>query len=140
MKYLRNQNDSYTGSDLLNEFFGWPLYENKRNLQMRTDIEEKEDEFKLDIDLPGFKKENIEIHVEDGYLTVSASTNNKKEENDKKGNFLCKERYYGSLSRTFYLGDVNEDEIKAKYDGGVLSINVPKAKEVLPQRKLINIE
>lgn len=139
MKYLRNQNENYTGSDLLNEFFGWPLYENKKNSLLKTDIEEKEGEYVLDVDIPGYKKENISINVSDGYLTVEANKSAEHDEN-KKANYVCHERTYDAVSRTFYLGDVNEEDIKAKYDGGVLNIVVPKKKEQLPEKKVIAIE
>lgn len=97
---------------------------------MKTDIKEKEDAFELTIDLPGFKKENIQANVKEGYLTVTAETKNETEEKDEKGSFVRKERFSGKCSRSFYVGrDVEEANIKASFENGVLTVDVPKKKE-----------
>ena len=94
---------------------------------MRTDIKETDEGFEVAIDLPGFKKENLQAELKDGYLTISAETTKETEEKDENENFVRKERFSGSCSRTFYVGeDVNEDDIKATIEDGVLHIGVPR--------------
>ena len=109
---------------------------------MKTDIKEKKDKYVIDIDLPGYEKENIKIEVEDGYLTVHASTNTNKEEKEE-GKFVRKERYVGSCSRSFYVGEeVNDEDIKATFKNGTLKLEIPKKEEKkeLPEKKYIQIE
>ena len=97
---------------------------------MKTDVKENENDFEIDMSLPGVNKEDIKAELNDGYLTVSASTSNVKEDNDEKKRYVRRERYYGSCSRSFYVGDqVKQDEIKARYENGVLSLNIPKKEE-----------
>ena len=116
-----------------NSFFGShnPLFgRNARNL-MKTDIRETDDAkaYRLAVDLPGFKKDEISLDLRDGYLTISAEKGLDKDEKDeesKKGRVLRQERYTGSCSRSFYVGDVKPEEIKAKYESGVLTALVPK--------------
>lgn len=115
---------------LENGFFGShnPLFgKNGRNL-MKTDIRETDDAkaYRLAIDLPGFKKDEISLDLKDGYLTISAEKGLDKDEEDKKGRILRQERYAGSCSRSFYVGDVKPEDVKAKYEHGVLNILVPK--------------
>ena len=108
---------------------------------MRTDISESETAFTLDVELPGYRKEDVNIDLEDGYLTVSAKNERSTEEKDAKGNIVRNERYFGSCSRRFYVGDaVTEEEIKAKFDNGILMITIPKKGKELPVRKSISIE
>ena len=99
--------------------------------------------YELDIDLPGFDKENVQIELNDGYLTINASTNEEKEDKDENGTFLRKERFVGSCRRSFYVGDdVSEDDISAKFENGILSINVPKKELPKPEdrKRLISID
>ena len=96
-----------------------------RNL-MKTDVRELDGSYELDVDLPGFKKDEVTVDLQDGYLTISAAKGLDKDESDKKGKFLRQERYAGSMSRSFYVGDVKPEEIKAKYESGVLTVLVPK--------------
>ena len=96
-----------------------------RNL-MKTDVRELDGSYELDVDLPGFKKDEVTVDLQDGYLTISAAKGLDKDESDKKGKFLRPERYAGSMSRSFYVGDVKPEEIKAKYESGVLTVLVPK--------------
>lgn len=113
------------------------------SLLMKTDIREKDDTYELDIDLPGYKKADINVEVKDGYLTISASKENESEDKDEKGTFIRKERFSGKSSRSFFIGeDVNEDDIKAKFDNGVLKIKAPKKKEQpkVEEKKTITIE
>ena len=108
---------------------------------MKTDVQEKDDSYLVDIDLPGFKKDEIQLHLENGYLTVSAEKGLQEEDKDKKGRMLCQERYVGSMQRSFYVGDaLSEEDIKAKFEDGVLQITVPKKEEKLPEKKVIMIE
>ena len=100
-----------------------PLYGKNVSRLMKTDVRETEKTYELDIDLPGFKKDEIQIELKDGYLTVSAEKGLDKDEEDKKGKYIRKERYAGALSRTFYLGEeIREEEIKAKFENGILSV------------------
>ena len=107
-----------------------PLYGKNASRVMKTDIKENEGSYELDIDLPGFKKDEISAELKDGYLTVSAEKGLDKDEEDKKGKYIRKERYAGALSRTFYLGEeIREEEIKAKFENGILSVSIPKEEE-----------
>ena len=94
--------------------------------EFKTDIQEDGDNFVLEADLPGFKKDEISLDLRDGYLTISAEKGLDKDEENKKGRILRQERYAGSCSRSFYVGDVKPEDIKAKYESGVLTVLVPK--------------
>ncbi len=110
---------------------------------MKTDVKETEDSYELDIDMPGFKKEDVKAELKDGYLTINASTKNESSEKDKKGKYVRRERYYGSCSRSFYVGkEVKQEDIKAKFEDGVLKISVPKIedKPKVEESKYISIE
>jgi HSP20 family molecular chaperone IbpA len=110
---------------------------------MQTDVEEKDNGYEITMNLPGFKKEDVKGEIKDGYLTVTASTNTNNDEKDKDGNFIRRERYSGTCSRSFYVGEeVTEDDIKAKFTDGVLKIAVPKkeAKPAVEESKYIAIE
>ena len=107
-----------------------------------TIIKEKKDKYVIDIDLPGYEKEGIKLNIQDGYLTVHAVVN-KDEKDEEKGKFVRRERFSGECSRSFYVGEnVTEDEIKAKFKNGTLTIEVPKKEEKkeLPEKKYIPIE
>lgn len=108
---------------------------------MKTDVHEHDDLYEIDIDLPGFKKDQIQLTLEKGYLTVTAAKKVEKDEGEK-GKTLRKERYDGTLQRSFYVGDtLTEKDITAKLEHGVLSLSIPKkAEEKLPEKKLIAIE
>lgn len=141
---------SIFGEDLFDEmmnmddFFGSrnPLYgKNVKNL-MKTDVKENENGYEVDIDLPGFKKEDINAKLDNGYLTISATKGLDKDEQDENGKYIRRERYAGSCSRSFYVGeDVTEEDIRAKYEDGILKLAIPKkdAKQV-ETRKYIAIE
>lgn len=121
-----------------NNFLGGrnPLFgKHDRNL-MKTDIRETDDakSYRFAVDLPGFKKDEISVDVKDGYLTVSAEKGLDKDEEDKNGRILRQERYAGACSRSFYIGEVQPEDIKAKYESGVLTILVPKH----DQKKLVS--
>ena len=112
------------------EFFGKknPLYGKNAKNMMKTDVKELDDGYEVDIDLPGFKKEEVSVELKDGYLTVSAAKGLDKDEKDEKsGRYIRRERYAGSMSRSFYVGEnVTQDEVKAKYENGILRLSVPK--------------
>ena len=118
------------------------LYGKHASNMMKTDVHEHDNAYEMDIDLPGFKKEEIDLSLDNGYLIVSAAKGIDKESKDNKGKLIRQERYSGSMQRSFYIGDnVTEEEIKAKFENGVLRLNIPKkeAKKV-PEKKLIAIE
>ena len=120
--------------ELFNDTFGremWnadkALYGKKAAHVMRTDVHETEDSYELAVDLPGFKKEEISIELKEGYLTIRASKGVDKNEEDKKSRRVIRqERYVGTCERTFYVGDVKPEEVKCKYESGVLMIEVPR--------------
>lgn len=114
-------------------------YEHKESNMMKTDVKENENDYELQVEVPGVNKENISIDYENGYVTIAAKTNKSKDEKDKEGNYIRRERYSGSYSRSYYVGEVDRESIKAKLDNGVLSIIVPKAKTE-EQKKAIAIE
>ena len=128
--------------DLFEDVFGDSFFNDHENQFMRTDIREKDDKYLIDIDLPGYEKENIKIKVEEGYLTIQA-TMNTENETEEKGKFVRKERYTGSCSRSFYIGEeVKSNDIKASFKKGILSLEVPKfdEKPKLPEEEYIEIE
>ena len=118
------------------------LYGKNAAREMKTDVREHEDHFEVDIDLPGFKKDEITLTLENGYLTVGAAKGVNKDETDKKGRVIRQERYAGSLQRSFYVGDnLTEQDITARFENGVLSLSVPKAEaRKVPEKKVIMIE
>ena len=113
--------------DLFDDFFDdefFPKKHNQMNL-MKTDIREKKDKYLIDIDLPGYEKENINLSLHDGYLNISAKVN--KEEKKEEEKFVRRERYIGECSRSFYVGDdIKEEDIQAEFKNGILMITVPK--------------
>ena len=103
---------------------------------MRTDISEKDNSYVLNMELPGFNKEDVKVSLKDGYLNVSAVHQDNKEEKDKKGHLIRSERYHGTCSRSFYVGDgIKESDINAKFDNGELIITLPKADEKAVEEK-----
>ncbi len=109
---------------------------------MKTDIKEKKDKYIIEIDLPGYEKENISLDLKDGYLEVSAKVE-KEEHNDEHEKFIHKERYYGHCSRSFYIGDdITEEDINAEFKNGILKVIIPKKEEkkALPEAKHIEIK
>lgn len=134
--YLRKRNDlDLLGNEFMSDFFGFDTV--SKNI-MRTDVCEDEKEYALAIDIPGYDKKDIKIDFNKGYLTVSCKK--EKKEFDKK-NVVFEERYCGEIERTYYLGDdINEEEIKANFNNGVLNVIVPKLDYKKETRKFINIE
>lgn len=111
------------------EFFGKenPWYDRQAKRIMRTDVRETEEGYEVDIDLPGFQKEEIQLHLENGYLSIFGAKSREEEEKDKKGIYLRRERYTGVMKRNFYVGDaLQPEDIQAKYEAGVLTLSFPK--------------
>ena len=118
------------------------LYGRHADRLMKTDVHEHEDHYEVDIDLPGFKKDEIKLSLENGYLSVSAAKGLDKDEKDKKGKIIRQERYAGAMQRSFYVGDaVKQEDVKAKFEDGVLKLSIPKNEaEELPEKQYIAIE
>ncbi|MCR5103727.1 MAG: Hsp20/alpha crystallin family protein [Eubacterium sp.] len=143
---------SIFGESLLDDWMDFPkmdfgdvdrkLYGKRAAQVMKTDVHEHDDKYELDIDLPGFKKDEIKLALENGYLSVSASKGLDKEKKDKKGRVIRQERYSGSMQRSFYVGEaVTKEDVKAKYEDGVLKLIIPKNEpEKLPEKQYIAIE
>ena len=118
-----------------------PLYGKHAKHMMKTDVRETEDTYEVDMDLPGFKKDEINVDLKNGYLTVSAAKGLDKDEKDKNGKYIRQERYAGAMSRSFYVGDVAPEDVKAKFEDGILQISLPKAeKKALPKPTTVCIE
>ena len=135
--------------DFFNDNFGmfpvWnernPLYGKRTKNLMKTDVRETEDSYELDIDLPGFKKDEVTVDLKDGCLTISAAKGLDKEEQDKKGRYIRQERYAGACSRSFYVGDVEPKDVSAKFEDGILRIPMPtEPRTELPQSSANAIE
>ena len=124
---------SIFGENLLDDFFDFPFgsnYTATDSSLMKTDIKEMENGYEVTMNLPGVKKEDVKAELKDGCLTISASSNSNKDEKDEEGRYIRRERYSGSCSRSFYVGDaVTEADIKAKFENGTLTMMIPK-KEV----------
>lgn len=127
--------------DLFDEMFNDPFFTRGESKLMRTDIKEKKDHYELQVDLPGYEKENIKVELSDGYLVVHASMNKAIDE-EKESKYVHKERYVGECSRSFYVGEgIKEEDIKANFKNGTLTLTIPKTKqEKLEDKKYIDIE
>ena len=128
---------SIFGENLLDEFFDepWekslfgarnPLYGKHAKNLMKTDVKETGDHYEVDIDLPGFQKDEISVELQNGYLTIQAAKGLDRDQKDQEGRYIRQERYSGTCSRSFYVGDVQPEEINAKYDSGILMLTLPK--------------
>ena len=145
---------SIFGENLFDDFFGndldlFPalpgskaLYGKHAKNLMKTDVRETESTYELDIDLPGFKKDEISLELKDGYLSISAAKGLDKDEKDKEGRYIRQERYAGTCSRSFYVGeDVEPADVSARFEDGILKVSLPKREqERLPQSNRIAIE
>ena len=142
--FSENLFDDFMDDAFERNFFGArnPLYGKHSKNLMKTDVKETDKSYELDIDLPGFKKDEISAHLENGYLTVSAAKGVDKDEKDKEGHYIRRERYSGSMTRSFYVGDaVKEEEIHAKYEDGILKLSIPKKDaKAVEGKKYIAIE
>lgn len=133
--------------DDLMDGFGFPdvnkkLYGRHAKNMMKTDIRETDEGYEVIMDLPGFKKDEIEVQLENGYLTVSATKGLDKDEADKKGKYICRERYAGEMSRSFYVGeDILDTDIHARFENGILKLDVPKKEaKAVEAKKHVAIE
>ena len=133
--------------DDLMDGFGFPdvdkkLYGKHAKNVMKTDIRETDEGYEVIMDLPGFKKDEIEVQLENGYLTVSAAKGLDRDEADKKGKYICRERYSGEMSRSFYVGeDILDTDIHAKFENGILKLDVPKKEaKAVETKKRVAIE
>lgn len=137
-------------------FFRGPVLEDRRThrgpqhpagrpgmhpFRMATDIKEVDGGYELDVELPGYKKEDVHVELENGNLTISASHEENNDEKDEKGNYIRRERRCGSCRRTFYVGEnISNEDIKARFEDGVLKLAVPKEQPKVEEKKLIAIE
>lgn len=137
---------SIFGENLLDDFFDFPFgsnYTATDSSLMKTDIKEMENGYEVTMNLPGVKKEDVKAELKDGCLTISASSNSNKDEKDEEGRYIRRERYSGSCSRSFYVGDqLTEEDIKAKFENGTLTMTIPKKEEkpAVENKKYISIE
>ena len=146
---------SIFGENLFDEFFNDPfemnmllprgrdpLYGKHSKNLMKTDVRETEGSYELDIDLPGFKKEDVNVELKNGYLTIAASKSLDKDEKDQKGRYIRQERYAGAMSRSLYVvEDVQPSEISAKFENGILQLSIPKKEhKQLPKNSTIQIQ
>ena len=144
---------SVFGENLFDEWFNFPdfrdmdrterkLYGKHADRLMKTDVHEHDDHYEVDIDLPGFSKDEINLELKEGYLTVSAAKGVDKDNTDRKGKIIRQERYAGAMQRSFYVGEhLTEEDIKASFKNGVLSLDVAKKDQPkLPEKKTITIE
>ena len=144
--------------DFFDDFFGFPVIDNRAMQKaqkklyghhaadiMKTDVQEHDDHYEVVIDLPGFKKDELSLELKDGYMIISATKGLDKDEKDEKtGKYVRRERYAGSMTRSFYVGeDIKQEDIHAKYESGVLKLSIPKPEDKKPQiedHKYIAIE
>ena len=144
---------SIFNDNVFDDFFDFPFYDDRAEKKlyghhaanlMKTDIQEHEDGYTLEMDLPGFKKDEIKVELNNGYMTISAAKGLDEDEKDKKsGKYIRRERYTGSCQRSFYVGeDVTEEDIKAEFKHGILKLFIPKkeAKPAVEQKKYVSIE
>ena len=125
----RNNNLGFSLFDnMLDDMLRDPFFTSSNTTKlMKTDIQEKDDKYILDMDLPGYDKEDIKAQLKDGYLTITAQKNTSNEDKDEKGNYIRRERYCGKCSRSFYVGDsIKEEDIKANFNNGILQLSFPK--------------
>ncbi|MBP5492726.1 MAG: Hsp20/alpha crystallin family protein [Clostridiales bacterium] len=139
------------GENLFDDWMGFPmrelanvdrrLYGKNASHVMKTDVKETDGTYELEVDLPGFKKDEINVKLEDGYMTISATKGLDTEKKDKHGKIIRQERYAGAMQRSFYVGDgVKTEDVKAKFEDGVLKLDIPKKELNLPGNNTINIE
>ena len=128
--------------DLFDDFFsGDDFFSRRESSIMKTDIKEKKDKYIIEMDLPGYEKENISLELKEGYLQVSATMEKEEGNEDEHEKYVHKERFYGHCSRNFYVGDeVTQEDVQAEFKNGILKITVPKKAKELPQSKHIEIQ
>ena len=136
--------DDFFDDGFLNAFGGRnPLFGKHAKNMMKTDVRETDSTYEIDVDLPGFKKDEINVNLEDGYLTISAQRNEELDDKDNEGRYIRQERATGSCARSFYVGkELEPKDISAKFENGILTLHLPKAeaKKLEPKQTLIEIE
>lgn len=135
---VMKRNDFWGFDRFFEDFFNDPFFNFRGNSPVRADIRETENEWLIDAELPGVDKKDIHVDLNDGYLTISVERSN--ETNEENENYIRRERAYGSYKRCFYVDDVKEDEIKATYKDGILSLTIPKAKPAEKKGRRIDIQ
>ena len=130
---------SIFGNSLFNDLMDFPFdrgfsgTSKRESTLMKTDVKEKEGVYELEMELPGYKKEDVTAQLKNGYLTISASKNTGSEEKDEKGNYIRRERYCGQCARSFYVGEeVRQEDIKARFENGILMLSIPKEEPQKP--------
>ena len=144
---------SIFGENLFDEWFDFPSFRELQNIdrklygrhaarEMKTDVHEQDDHYEVDVDLPGFQKDEISLSLENGYLTINAAKGLDREKTNHKGKVIRQERYAGAMQRSFYVGEgLTEKDVTAKFENGVLSLCIPKREaKRLPERHTIQIE
>lgn len=142
---------SIFGEDLFDDFFNdftrpaksVARYNTPTTSVMRTDVKETEESYELDIDLPGYKKEDVQAQLRDGYMVITAKQQTQNEEQDKNKKYIRRERFYGACSRSFYVGEeIKQEDIKASFKDGILKVSVPKKKAIsqVEENRYITIE
>lgn len=131
---VARNNDGFGLFDpFFSDFFDMPMLSrrdfNRFSNMMKTDVKETKDGYALEVEMPGIKKDEISLDLNDGYLTITAKREQHHDEEDKKENFIRRERSYGQMRRSFYVGDIDKSEIDARLDNGVLQISLPKKKQ-----------
>ncbi len=137
---VSNKRSGYSIFDpFFDGFFSFPSFKDEfkeDRRMMRTDIKEKEKEYELQVEMPGLSKKDISLDLNNGYLTIEAKHSNETEEKDDKHGYIRRERYYGSSARSFYVGDVEEKDIDAKLENGILYVTVPKEKKQETKKRI----
>ena len=135
---------SIFGENLLDDFFGEPFggYDYSESGLMTTDVKDTDKGYEVTMNMPGVKKEDVKAELKDGYLTVTAQQNTNKDEKDKQGNYIRRERYSGSCQRSFYVGEsVKQEDLKAAFNNGILTVAVPKeVQKPVEEKQYITIE
>ena len=144
---------SIFGESLFDDWMGFPfrgfasdvdhkLYGKHAGNLMKTDLKEHEEEYELNVDLPGFKKDQIKLQLQNGYLTISVAKGLDEQEKDKQGRIMHQERYTGAMSRSYYIGEnLRQEDVKARFEDGVLTLRFPKeAPQKLPEQTFIPID
>lgn len=134
---------SIFGRDMFDDFFRYPFRSYEKNHLMSTDIKDTDSGYEVMIDMPGIKKENVKAELKDGNLTISTVSEQSNDEKDSDGRYIRRERYYGSCSRSFYVGEeITEEDIKAKFENGTLNLFIPKieSRPAAEEKKYITIE
>lgn len=134
-------NHSFT-DDFFNDIFSSPFGKEGTTTLMNTDIQDLGDAYQLEVELPGYDKSDVKAHLEDGYLTITANKEEKKEEKGENGKYIRKERYSGSCQRSFYVGEgLREEDVKASFENGILKLSFPKqVQQTIEKKKYISIE